>query len=58
MCILQIGELARRLTSEFIVSNSEIPWRSIKAMRNIVVHAYGSISIPDVWETIENDIPM
>ena len=58
MCILQIGELAGRLSPEFIVCNNEIPWRSIKAMRNIVAHAYGSISIPDVWDTIENDIPL
>jgi uncharacterized protein with HEPN domain len=26
-------------------------------MRNIAAHAYGTISIPDVWETIINDIP-
>lgn len=58
MCILQIGELAGRLSQEFMIANPEIPWRSIKAMRNIVAHAYGSISIPDVWDTIKNDIPM
>ncbi len=58
MCILQIGELAGRLSKQFIAMNSEIPWRSIKAMRNIAAHAYGSISIPDVWETIKNDIPI
>lgn len=58
MCILQIGELAGRLTQEFMDTNYEIPWRNIKAMRNIVAHAYGSISIPDVWDTIKNDIPV
>jgi uncharacterized protein with HEPN domain len=58
MCILQIGELAGRLTKEFIAANSEIPWRSIKAMRNIAAHAYGSVSISDVWDTIKNDIPV
>jgi uncharacterized protein with HEPN domain len=38
MCILQIGELAGRLSPEFISSHSNVPWRSIKAMRNIVAH--------------------
>lgn len=57
-CILQIGELAGRLSPEFISSHTIIPWRSIKAMRNIAAHAYGSISIPDVWETITVDIPI
>lgn len=58
MCILQIGELTGRLSEEFIIANPKIPWRSIKAMRNIVAHAYGSVSIPDIWDTINNDIPM
>ena len=30
----------------------------IKAMRNVVVHAYGSISVQTTWETIEQDIPV
>jgi uncharacterized protein with HEPN domain len=57
MCILQIGELAGRLSNEFSFAHSDIPWRSIKGMRNIAAHAYGNISIPDVWETVINDIP-
>ena len=27
-------------------------------MRNIVVHAYGSVSVQMTWETIERDIPL
>jgi len=57
MCILQIGELAGRLSEEFKETHPSVPWRSIKAMRNIAAHAYGSISIPDVWDTITHDIP-
>ncbi len=57
MCILQIGELSGRLSKEFVEANVEVPWRSIKAMRNIAAHAYGSISVLDVWDTIKNDIP-
>jgi uncharacterized protein with HEPN domain len=57
MSILQIGELAGRLSAEFTAIHSDIPWRNIRAMRNIVAHAYGSISIPDVWDTVTNDIP-
>jgi uncharacterized protein with HEPN domain len=57
MCILQIGELTGRLSPEFIAAHSAVPWRSIKAMWNIAAHAYGNISIPDVWDTIQHDIP-
>lgn len=57
MCILQIGELAGRLSEAFLTTHTEIPWRSIKAMRNIAAHAYGSMEAEDIWETIVNDIP-
>ncbi len=57
MCILQIGELTGRLSDEFTNTHNQIPWRSIRAMRNIAAHAYVNISIPDVWETVVNDIP-
>ena len=57
MCILQIGELCGHLSDEFKKSYNKMPWREIKAMRNIVAHKYGSISIEATWETVENDIP-
>ncbi|WP_350339949.1 HepT-like ribonuclease domain-containing protein [Acutalibacter sp. JLR.KK004] len=34
------------------------PWRAIKDTRNFYVHAYGSIDIPSVWDTLVNDIPL
>lgn len=57
MFILQIGELAGHLSPDFREEYSQMPWNEIRAMRNIVAHAYGSISIQMTWETIEQDIP-
>ena len=57
MCILQIGELAGHLSPEFRAGHPQMPWNEIKAMRNVVAHAYGSISVQMTWETIEQDIP-
>ena len=57
MCILQIGELSGNLSAEFRSAYRQMPWNEIKAMRNVVAHAYGSISIQATWETIESDIP-
>ena len=37
--------------------NLAVPWRAIKDTRNFYVHAYGSIDIPSVWDTLVNDIP-
>ncbi len=57
MCILQIGELVGRLSDEFKVVNNKMPWREIKAMRNIAAHNYGEIDIDILWETVLYDIP-
>lgn len=58
MCILQIGELCKHLSEKFRKSNSEIPWGSIKAMRNIFAHNYGKLDLEDTWDTIKYDIPL
>ena len=57
LCILQIGELVGKLTEEFRETHAAIPWRKIKAMRNIVAHSYGSVDSEVTWEIIKDDIP-
>lgn len=56
MWILQIGELVGKLSDEFKLKNNEMPWRKIKAMRNIAAHNYGEIDIDILWETAIGDI--
>ena len=55
--ILQIGELSANLTDEFKQQTTEMPWRDIKSMRNVVAHGYGTLDIDTTWETIKEDIP-
>ena len=56
--ILQIGELVAGLSAEYKDDTSGLmPWNQIKAMRNIVAHGYGSISLNTVWATVHEDIP-
>ena len=57
MSLLQIGELVGALSDEFKAANNFMPWKSIKGMRNIIAHRYGSISSEMVWETVTEDIP-
>lgn len=57
MCLLQIGELVPKLTDELIQSHTYIPWRGIKATRNLLAHAYSSVELSIIWATIEKDIP-
>ena len=57
MCVVQIGELVGQLSDETKALNKSVQWRAIKDTRNFYVHAYGSIDLPSVWETITTDIP-
>ena len=57
-CLLQIGELAGGLSEDFRRSiGKSVPWRAIKAMRNIVAHGYDNIRLDIVWDTIVHNIP-
>lgn len=55
--IVQIAENAEKLTAEFKQTHEEIRWRSIKGMRNRIVHDYGFMNIAIVYDTVTNSIP-
>ena len=57
MCVLQIGELAGKLTDDFKEQYDGIPWKAIKGMRNVMAHGYGNISIEQTWVTALEDLP-
>ena len=57
MCIIQIGELVGRLSDDFQIEHSDIPWHAIKAMRNLYAHDYEHIHLPTVWKALTNDVP-
>lgn len=57
MCVVQIGELVAQLSDELKKENTSVPWRVIKDTRNFYVHAYGSLDISSVWNTLVDDIP-
>ena len=58
MCVLQIGELAGKLTDDFRTEHPGAPWRQIKGMRNIVAHSYGTVDPETTWEILVEDIPV
>jgi len=53
-----IGEAARRISSSLKEANPEIPWSSIIGMRNILIHEYFEIDVPEVWKTVQADLPV
>jgi len=58
MAILTIGECANRLSDEFKVKHSKIEWVQIIAVRNIAAHGYWQLDMKQIWQAIEEDIPV
>ena len=52
-----IGEASRALSEDLRVRHSEVPWRAIIGMRNILVHHYFAIDLNVVWAAIQQDLP-
>ena len=52
-----IGESARSISKDIKSQYSDIDWKAIIAMRNILVHEYFGINERVVWQTAKNDLP-
>ena len=53
----QIGELVGRLDNEFLETNTQIPWRKIRGMRNRIVHDYEGVRLNIIWDVLEDFLP-
>ncbi|OLC62281.1 MAG: nucleotidyltransferase [Ktedonobacter sp. 13_1_40CM_4_52_4] len=52
-----IGEATRSIPQDFKDLHSEIAWKQIGRMRNILIHIYFGIDRDIVWEVVERDLP-
>lgn len=53
-----IGEAVYMLTKEFRAEHTEVDWDVIEGMRHVLVHGYYQIRPRQLWNTIEQDIPV
>jgi uncharacterized protein with HEPN domain len=56
--IVILGEATRRLSLSFQEENPQIPWASIRGMRNRLIHNFDSINLTEVWRTASRDVPV
>ena len=52
-----VGEAASRVSEESRTGLPGIPWSSVVAMRNRLIHAYFDIDLDILWQTVSEDLP-
>ncbi len=52
-----IGEAASHVPNEVQKQNSDIPWKEIKGIRNLLAHEYFGVDNEIIWKTITQDLP-
>ncbi|MDD3416818.1 MAG: DUF86 domain-containing protein [Lachnospiraceae bacterium] len=55
--VSQIGELAKEISEETQKLYADIPWKSIRGMRNKIVHDYENIDLAVLWGTVTKSLP-
>lgn len=53
-----IGEAANHVAEETKNRFSEVEWRVLTGIRNVIVHEYFGIDYDIIWVVIQRDIPM
>lgn len=60
MSLVVIGEAATKVMDrypEFTDRHPDVPWRSMRGMRNRIAHGYFEINLDVVWDTVQTALP-
>lgn len=55
-----LGEAVTKLINQyesFVDGHPNVPWRSMKGMRNRLAHGYFDINLDVVWDTVQTALP-
>ena len=55
--LLVIGEAANHLSDELKREYSQIQWKRMIGLRNVLAHEYGEILIDRIWNICQTSIP-
>lgn len=52
-----ISEASRSLPADVQALRPEVPWAQVRAIGNVLRHAYHSLSDPIVWRVVTDELP-
>lgn len=60
LSLIIIGEAATKVMDSyagFTQAHVDLPWRSMRGMRNRIAHGYFDINLDVVWDTVQTALP-
>ena len=57
MTLINIGELAKKLSKALVNANPHIPFNKIVGLRNMSAHEYFALKFKTVWLTAKQSLP-
>ncbi len=55
--LMTIGESTRWIPEPIKDAHREVPWRTLRGVRNVVVHEYFGVASEILWESVRSDLP-
>ena len=53
-----IGEATKQISDTVKQLKSDIPWRDIAGLRDVLVHDYMGVDVKEVWNIVTNHLPI
>ncbi len=53
-----IGEAVKNLPENIVKEHSDLPWKQIAGMRDILIHQYFGVDLDLTWEVIQVELPI
>jgi uncharacterized protein with HEPN domain len=55
--LMTIGESTRWIPEQIRDAHRDVPWRTMRGVRNVVAHEYFGVDAEILWETVRGDLP-
>jgi uncharacterized protein with HEPN domain len=55
--LVTVGESIRWIPEPVLEAHQEVPWATMRGVRNVVVHEYFGVDPAILWETVRGDLP-